>query len=220
MVCLWSVAALPLRAETLSELLARVDRSAETFRGMTANLRRINYTAVIKDTSEDKGVIAIKLNKSREMQLRIDFTVPDEKTWAFRGHKAELFIPKINTVQEYDLGKHGHLVDQFLLLGFGSGSKALSRSYTLSLGGEETVDNQKTSKLVLIPKSADALEHLKKVEIWFPLTSGYPIEQKFYLGSGDYVEVHYTGAKLEPNLSDAAVRLTLPPGVKREYPQK
>jgi outer membrane lipoprotein-sorting protein len=220
MVCLWSLAGLPLRAESLPDLLARVDKSAAAFRGMTAKLRRINYTAVIKDTSEDKGVIAIKLNKSREMQLRIDFNSPDEKTWAFRGRKAELFIPKINTVQEYDLGKHGKLVDQFLLLGFGSNSKDLAKSYTLSPGGEETVEGQQTSKLVLVPKSAEAQEHLKKVEIWFPLTSGYPVQQKFYLGSGDYMEVHYTDAKLDPNLSDAAVRLTLPPGVKREYPQK
>jgi outer membrane lipoprotein-sorting protein len=82
------------------------------------------------------------------------------------------------------------------------------------------VEGQKSSKLELTPKSEEAREHLKKVEIWFPLTSGYPIQQKFYLGSGDYMLVSYQETKLDANLSDKAVRLELPPNVKREYPQK
>jgi len=207
-------------AESLNDLLARMDRSAAGFRGMTAALRRVSYTAVIKDTSEEKGSIAIKAQKPKDMQVLVDFTSPDAKTWAFRGRKAELFIPKINTVQEYDLGKHARLLDQFLLLGFGSNSKDLARSYDMKYGGEESIENHKTSKLELTPKSEEARQHLKKVEIWFDQESGYPAQQKFYLGSGDYMLVNYRDTKIDANLPDQAVRLKLPPNVKREYPQK
>ncbi len=217
LLCALSAAAL---GESLPELQARIDQSAATFRGMTAKLRRISYTAVIKDTSEEQGAISMKATKPKEMQVRVDFTSPDVKSWAFRGRKAELFIPKINTVQEYDLGKHGKLLDQFLLLGFGSTVKDLQKSYTLKLLAEESLAGQKTSKLELIPKSEEARAHLQKVEIWFPLTAGNPIQQKFYLGSGDYMLVTYQDTKIDPNLPDAAVRLALPANVKREYPQK
>ena len=206
--------------ESLADLQARIDQSATTFRGMTAKLRRISYTAVIKDTSEEQGSIAIKAAKPKEMQVRVDFTSPDVKSWAFRGRKAELFIPKINTVQEYDLGKHGKLLDQFLLLGFGTLVKDLQKSYNIKLAGEESLGGVKTSKLELIPKSEEARAHLQKVEIWFPLSAGNPIQQKFYLGSGDYMLVTYQDTKIDPNLPDSAVRLALPANVKREYPQK
>ena len=210
----------PAAAETMQELQARIDQAASSFRGMTAKIRRISYTAVIKDTSEESGNISMKAGKPKEMQVRVDFLTPDVKSWAFRGRKAELFIPKINTVQEYDLGKHGKLLDQFLLLGFGSTVKELQKSYDLKLVGEETVGGQKTSKLELTPKSQEARSHLQKVEIWFPLTSGNPIQQKFHLGSGDYMLVNYQDIKIDPNLPDTAVRLALPANVKREFPQK
>jgi outer membrane lipoprotein-sorting protein len=214
------VSALSARAESLNDLLARMDRSAASFRGMTAKLKRVSYTAVIKDLSEEKGSIAIKAQKQKDMQVLVDFTSPDAKTWAFRGRKAELFIPKINTVQEYDLGKHSKLLDQFLLLGFGSNSKDLAKTYDLKFGGEEAIEGQKTSKLELVPKSEEARQHLKKVEIWFSQESGNPVQQKFYMGSGDYMLVNYAETKLDANLPEQAVRLKLPANVKREYPQK
>ncbi|MBL8234565.1 MAG: hypothetical protein JNL98_39065 [Bryobacterales bacterium] len=219
-VCLIGYLAPGAHGETLKDVVTRIDQAADAFRGMTAKLKKASYTAVIKDLTEESGAIAMRLGKGREMEVRVDFSQPDAKTWAFRGRRAELFLPKINTVQEYDLGKHGRLLDQFLLLGFGSTSKDLEKSYTLKLAGEEALAGKKTSKLELIPKSNEARQHLSKVEIWFPSDSGYPVQQKFYQGSGDYVLVSYSEAKLDSAIPDTAVRLALPKGVKREYPQK
>ncbi|MBI3682949.1 MAG: outer membrane lipoprotein carrier protein LolA [Acidobacteria bacterium] len=219
-LCVWGAGPGAAHAESLEDVLARIDKAAASFRGMTARLHRVQYTAVIKDTSEETGALAMKQTKARDLQLKIDFTSPDQKSWAFRGKKAELYVPKINTVQEYDLGKHARLLDQFLLLGFGSSSKDLARSYTLKLEGDEVLQGQRTSKVELAPLQEEARRHLKRVEIWFPHDSGFPIQQKFHLASGDYVLVGYSDIKLDPNLPDSAVRLNLPKNVKREYPQK
>jgi outer membrane lipoprotein-sorting protein len=209
-----------VHAESLKDLLPRLDQASAAFSGMTAQLKRISYTAVIKDTTEERGSIIMRLAKGRNLELKVDLSSPDEKSWSFRGRKAELFIPKINTVQEYDLGKHARLVDQFLLLGFGSSGRELEKNYVLKVSGQENVNGKPTTKLDLTPRSPEAQEHLKRVEIWIPLDSGYPVQQKFYLGSGDYVLVTYSEAKLTPNLPESAVRLNLPKNVKREYPQK
>lgn len=209
-----------MRADSLKEVMARMDAAASGFRGASANIRKISYTAVIKDSAEEKGKVTILRVKPREMQLRMDLTAPDTKTWVFRGKKAELYLPKINTVQEYDLGKYSRLLDQFLLLGFGSTSRDLQKSYAVKFAGEEVVDGQKASKLEMTPTSEQAREHLRRVEIWFPLSGGLPIQQKFFQNSGDYVMVSYSGLKLEANLAESAIRLALPKDVKREYPQK
>lgn len=218
--CLAFVFSGTLAAETLQDVFSRMDAEAAGFRGLSAKIRKVTFTAVIKETTEELGKVVIRRSQPREMQLRMDLTQPDEKTWVFRGRKAELFIPKINTVQEYDLGRYSKLLDQFLLLGFGSASADLKKNYTVKFAGEETIGGQKTSKIELTPLGEQARVHLKRVEIWFPSASGIPIQQKFYQSSGDYVQVSYSDAKLDPGLPESAVRLSLPKDVKREYPQK
>src|SRR5258708_7375375 len=124
---LWCVcAALPAwSTEPLKDVLARIDKSAAEFRGMTAMLTKITYTAVIQDKSEEQGLIAMRIGKNREMEVKIEFTQPDPKTWAFHNHIAEEYLPKIKIVRQYDLSKHSALINQYLLLGFGSSSKEL-----------------------------------------------------------------------------------------------
>lgn len=211
---------LSLSAETLKDVFARMDASAGSFKGVTAKVRKVSYTAVIKDSSEEKGSVVIRRAKAKETQLRMDLTSPDAKTWVFRGKRAELYLPKINTVQEYDLGRYSKLLDQFLLLGFGSTSVELLKAYRIQYGAEEMVDGQKASRIELTPVSEEAQRHLKRVEIWFPLSGGLPIQQKFFQTSGDYVLVNYADVKVEPNLPESAAQLNLPKTVKREYPQK
>ncbi len=85
--------------------------------------------------------------------------------------------------------------------------------------GTDTVSGQKTDLLELIPKSKEVLQHLRKLEIWVA-ENGYPVQQKFYEPGGEYVLFTYSDVKINPDLADSALKLHLPKGVKREYPQK
>jgi outer membrane lipoprotein-sorting protein len=220
-LALWLCAAGPGQAaETLQDLVGRIDQAAAQFKGMTARIIKVSYTAVIQDKTEERGLITMRLAKPRQLEVLLDLSEPDPRIWTFRNRTAEAYYPKIKTVQIYDLGKQGNLVDQFLLLGFGSTGKELAKNYTLRVTGEDVVDGKKSTCLELIPKSAKALEHLTKVEIWFPASAGYPVRQKFHQRSGDYVLVTYLETRLNSNLPEDAVRLKLPAGVKKEYPQK
>jgi hypothetical protein len=58
------------------------------------------------------------------------------------------------------------------------------------------------------------------VELWIPEDGGYPVQQKFLQPGGDYALVMYSGIRWNPNLPETQLKLALPPGVKREYPQK
>lgn len=205
---------------SLQSTLAKMDEAAAGFKSMSANLRQIQHTAVINDDIVDAGVINLKRVKARDYRMRIDFTTPDIRTIAFDGRKAEIYYPKIKTVQEYDLGKHRGLVDQFLLLGFGSTSKELESAYNIKLIGSRDLGGQATTLLELTPKSKDVLQHLTKVEMWLSDSTGFPAQQRFMLPGGDYRMATYTDLKVNPNLPDTAVKLQLPRGVKRETPQK
>ena len=52
------------------------------------------------------------------------------------------------------------------------------------------------------------------------LDSGaYPVQQKLIQPSGDYYLFTYSGVKLNPQLTDEALKLKLPKGVKRQRAQ-
>ncbi|HYO82982.1 MAG TPA: hypothetical protein VES20_16360, partial [Bryobacteraceae bacterium] len=104
-------------AATADEILLKLDQAAPKFTGMSADLQRVTYTKVLDEKATETGNILLR-KAGRDLQVLISLEKPDVKTVSFRGRKAEVFFPKLKTVQEWDLGKHGDLVDQFLLVGF------------------------------------------------------------------------------------------------------
>jgi outer membrane lipoprotein-sorting protein len=205
---------------SLAATLARMDEAAAKFKGLQADMQKVAHTAVINEDSADAGTIAVKRPNAHDIRVLINFQPPNPRQVAIAGVKGEYYIPGINTVQVYDLGKSRSLVEQFMLLGFGSNSKDLESAYSIRLGGPETVAGQQATRIELIPKSQDVLAHLKKVDLWISDAMGIAVQQKIYETGGDYLLATYTNIKLRPNLPDSLVKLDLPKSVKREYPQK
>ncbi len=205
-------------AASLETVLAAMDRAAGTFRDAVALVERVDYTAIIHDTTSETGTMRM-LRRGRQVQLRLDFGEPDVRTVVLSGRRAEIYYPKIQTVQIYDLGRQRELVDQFLLLGFGTSGGELKKNYTLRALGEEQVAGVSASRLELIPKSPKAREHVLKIEMWVS-PEGHPVRHKFYKPSGDYTLITYSNLRINSGVREASLRLELPPGVKREYPQK
>jgi outer membrane lipoprotein-sorting protein len=205
--------------ESLENVLARMDRAAASFKDMSADVRWMQHTAAINQDAVDIGAILLKRSK-HDIRMRVEFTSPDRKSVALQGHKLEIYYPNRNEVEEYDTGKYREMLDQFLLIGFGMSGKELAASYTVKVLGSEAVAGQPAVQLELIPKSAETLKNLKKLEMWIADTNVYPVQQKFYLPGGDYRLVTYTNVKVNTGLRDADLALTLPKDVKRVTPQK
>lgn len=205
---------------TTDEVLAKLDQGAPKFGSMTASLTRLNYTKVIDDKSTEEGTISLRKLGPRDLQVLVDFTKPDPRTVAFRGRKAEIYYPKLKTVQEIDLGKKTDLLDQFLLVGFGTTGQELKSNYSIKYLGDESVGDQKAYKLELIPSAAERRQKLPKLELWVAESGLHPVQQKFIQPSGDYYLFTYQNVKVNPQLGEDAFKLKLPKGVKREFPQK
>ena len=220
LIGLLALAAAAQAAETLAAVQARIDKSAGEFQSLTARVKKVSYTAVIKDTTSETGTFTIKILKPGDVRVRMEIEKPDARSIALSRKKYEVFLPKINTVQEYDLSQYGRLVDQFLLLGFGTPVKDITKSYDMVVTGEEIIDGRQATRVELRPKTNGVKEHLKLMEMWIPLTNGNPIQQKFLQPSGDFVQSTYSEVKVNPMLKDADLQLTLPKNVKREKPQK
>ena len=130
-------------------------------------------------------------------------------------NKAEIYLPKINQIQEYNLEKHSELVQQFLLLGFGTETSELEKSYVLKLVGEEDINGDTTAVLELIPRNQNVGAQLAKVQLWINEESGLPVQQKFFEAGGDYLVTHYTAVKMNGRFPPSTFEIHAAKGAKR-----
>jgi outer membrane lipoprotein-sorting protein len=205
-----------LHGQSVDAVLARMDKAAPSFHAMSANIAMATYTAIISDTITETGTLRMQRLKGQDVRAELDFSGQrDAREIGFFGKIVRIYYPKLNTVQDYDVGKNLDVLNQFLLLGFGSSGHDLAASYTITSPGEEKLAGQNTTKLVLVPKNMEVAKRLSRIEMWIPNDAAYPIQQKFLEPSGNYRIVTYSDINLKPSIK-GRLELKLPPNVKKQ----
>ncbi|MBZ5609070.1 MAG: outer membrane lipoprotein carrier protein LolA [Acidobacteriia bacterium] len=224
LIALVSAPAAPSGSESLKALLARMDKAAGEFKAMTAQFTYVTHTEVLNEDNTETGTTIMKKVQSGEVQGIVDFVSPDKHTLTFEKRRVKIYYPKIQSLEVYDLDKHGEHVDKFLMVGFGTSGAELARDYDMSVVATETMKDQpelRAIQLRLVPKSGEARQYVKSMDLWIPEQGDpYPVREKILLPSGDYRIVTYAGKKINPPLQPDALQLKLPPGVKTVYPDK
>ena len=213
---------LPLAGQSaaLNDAFAKMDKTAQQFKAVTADIKRDMYTAVIDEHEKDMGTIKARREKSHDMHMLIEFTGADAKTVSIDSTTVKVYLPKSKLEDDYNLGARRGLVERFLLLGFGASSAELTGEYEVSLIGIEAIGTENTWHLQLIPKSKDVLQHLKKAELWISQANGLPAQQRFVTSSsGDFSLFTYANVRFNPSLSEGDLKLNIPSGVTVEHPR-
>ena len=201
---------------TTDSVLAMMDKSAQDFHTLTADIEHIKYTDVVKDTSTESGKLLVR----RDEKMRIEFYQPDRRTILRTGDSLFVYSPKINRVEEYDLGKNREMVDQYVLLGFGTKSENVRKSYLVTVIGETELDHKKTVQIELTPKSEQMRKQIARIQMWIDEASWLPIQQKFFeSGSGDYLIFHYTNVMKNLKIGDNQFKQDWPKSVTRTKPR-
>lgn len=209
--------------EGLDDVLARMDQAAGSFQSMTAQAKFVEHIDVIDENNTETANIFMKKVAPNQLKALMEVTDPpnSRKTVTFSGPEVQIYYPKIKTVQIYDFGSSGEQIEQFVMIGFGTSGSELAKSYGMKVLGGEALNGQRTIKLELTPKSEQAKKYVSRLEMWIPdRDAPYPIQEKIYEPSGDYKLITYSDVRINPPLKADAVKLKLPAGVKKEYPQK
>ena len=194
-------------------ILQHMDQASKQLTDLTADIKQTKVTLVVNDTSTDTGKLFLKRTKSGN-RTKLEYEKPVVKILLIDKGKVLIYEPKINTLQEVDLGKN-RAQAEFLLTGVGQSSANLTQTHTVRFIKEETVNGIKTSLLELKPKGSSMFS---QIWLWIDPALGLPIQTRLTESSGDYLTFQLENIKINPKLSDKIFKLNLPSDVQRMKP--
>lgn len=195
--------------------LDALNEAASHFKTLTANLELTKVTKVVDHREVESGRLFFRKNN----RIKIEFTEPEPKMLLFDGRKAEIYYPKMGQIQEFNLSKHHDMIEQFLLLGFGTRGDDLEDSYLITVMGETTLRGRAALEVKLTPKDEKIRESVHEIRLWFDLASWAPLQQQFLEVGGDHTTTRYTNVRVNGPINPRDLKLNVPHGTKRVKPQ-
>jgi len=212
-IALLAAAPALLRPQSTGPLLARLDEAARKFTGATAHLRSVHHLPIIDPDDTEIGVITVRRAAPDKVHYLVEFTAPDPKAMAVRDQKVEVYYPKRNEIEEWNIAKYRDFAQALLLLGFGMPGRELAANYEIRIAGVEKIGPQAATHLELTPKSARVRAQVNRIDLWISEETGFSLQQKFSLPGGEYRMNTFTELRLNPKLPPSA--MDLPKGAKR-----
>jgi len=189
-----------------------MNEASKRLKTVSANLEYTKVTVLVDDKSTESGQFFYRKGKTTE--IRIDIQKPDTKVLLFEKNKGEMYFPKINQIQEYDLAQKSDLVQQFLLLGFGTDTNELKKAHNITYVKEEDLEGDTTVLLELLPRRGSSAAQITKIQLWVNEESWLPAQQEFFQPGGDYLIAHYSGVKVNRVLPGSTFELNAPANAK------
>ncbi len=198
---------------TVTEVLFQMNKASKELKTLSANLDYTKVTVLVDDKSTESGQLFYRHGKTPE--IRIEMQKPESKIIIFKKSRGEIFLPKINQIQEYNLEQKSDLLQQFFLLGFGTDTNELKKTYVVNYLREEDLADDTTALLELIPRKGSVSAPISKIQIWVSEESWLPTQQKFFEAGGDYLIATYSGVKVNRLLPASTFELNAPDNSKR-----
>jgi outer membrane lipoprotein-sorting protein len=207
----WTVAEQPAKSHSddpLKVVLERLDRTAAEFRSAEADFEWDAYQRVTEESEKQRGRVYFRKAGS-ETQMAADVTEPaPAKTVLFAGGKVQLYRPNIGRLDVYGTGKSNGAFEGFLVLGFGGSGRDLLKSFDVTYGGTEKINEVDTDRLELIPKGNKLRGMFNHIELWID-DRGVSIQQKLISPEGDYRLNRYSNVVLNKKIADSAFKLKI-----------
>src|ERR1041385_5826440 len=100
-----------LRAESLDDILARMDQSARNLRTFSAKMKRTEYTKILNDKEDTDGLRLVKRASGQTIGI-MQFFGKNPQTVRFSSKTVEIYYPQGKQVEVYDASKFGKIGKQ------------------------------------------------------------------------------------------------------------
>ena len=188
-------------------VLAAMNKASASVKSVKADFEWVTYSKLLGEDEKEvqKGRIFFRRGDDDvDVALHIESPVPKRVVY----HKGTLRIyePKIGQLTKREVGKNKADKDAVISLGFGANGDELAKAFEVALDGgqdgPEVVDQVKTAKLELVPKTPALKKLFNKATLWIDPVRVVPLQQQFFAPSGDYKLARYTNIKVNAPVSD------------------
>lgn len=206
----------PASTVTLETVYKSMDAAAAKFNTTQANFEWDRYEKVIDEVDDvEMGIIYYRrAGKDVEMKAEIktagpspDKLKPEPQVVLFSQGKVQRYLPRVDQVTVYDVGKNRSALEAYLVLGFGGSGQDLARSFDVTYQGQEAVDGIPAAKLQLIPKSERLRNTFAQILLWIDLDRGISVQQQFFEPGGNYKLAKYSSIRLNEKIPDEVFHL-------------
>jgi outer membrane lipoprotein-sorting protein len=203
-------------AVTLETVYKAMDAAAAKFNTTQANFEWDRYEKVIDEVDDvETGIIYYRrVGKDVEMKAEIktagpsrDKLKPEAQFVLFSQGKVQRYLPKVDQVTVFDVGKNRSEVESYLVLGFGGSGQDLAKSFDVTYQGQETIDGIPAARLQLIPKSERVRNTFARILLWIDLDRGISVQQQFFEPGGNYKLAKYSSIRLNEKIPDEVFHL-------------
>ncbi len=218
----WSLALLALfgigvsfaqTRSVLDAVLEHMEAAGREFRNLEADIERAKVVVFVNVRSTDSGKVYFA-GAGEDSRIRLSISEPAEQHLLVADGKAQLYRPRINVLEEHDLGERRDIAE-FLMIGFGASNQTLRDDYDVAFVGEEMLDGIQTSVLELEPKSERVAGMFPTIQLWVDQSRWIPVQSRLNEASGDYQIVKYSSIVLNGRISNDVFELDFPRDVIR-----
>lgn len=187
--------------EELKTVLAQMDQASTRFTSAQADVELVQYTELVKETSTQTGMVFFR-RRGNELDVALRIVAPHAKQVVVKNGKLSYYDAKTGQLRQRDVRNNRADVESVMNLGFGGRGRDLLKDYDVKWGGWETVDNVKTARLELAPKSDRLKQFFVKMILWIDAERDVAVKQQRIESSGDYQLSHYSGIKVNGKIAD------------------
>ena len=194
----------------LDAVLQKMDTTASAFRTTQAEFEWDTYEKVIDevDDVETGTVYYRRTGKDIEFMAEVKKAggsvaelKPEPKYVLFSNGIIRMYMPKLDQITLYDLGKKKSDFESYLVLGFGGSGQDLVRTFDVTYLGMQKVSGTDAAELQLVPKSERVRGTFAKILLWIDPDKGIAVQQQFFDPQGNnrlakYSAIQVNGKKI------------------------
>ncbi len=109
-----------------------MDKAANEFKSMTAQVTYVTHTDVLNENTTETGTVTMKKVQPGRSTGAGGFYFAGPQDCNFEKRRVQEYLPKIKTLQVFDLDKHGEQLDKFFMIGFGTSGTELAKDYDVT----------------------------------------------------------------------------------------
>lgn len=191
----------------LQAMLAKLDAASAKFSNAQASFHNEDYTALVRDTSVQDGIIYTVRLKSGDSEVGIKVVGPGARIVQYKNGVVKDFNPGTACYNSVSAAKNHSTIESFLTLAFGTSGRELAKAWTITDLGPETLTDDgkpvKVEKLSLVSNDAGVRNSVDHIVLWTDLERGVSLKLIIYSSQkGDTHTATYSHIRLDAKKVD------------------